>query len=185
MPRSLDPALAAALATNHIRPFFIAELSFKSSIQWLWTGVGNLVWNSQTIVGIGTLGKLGTIQEGTDVNAYGTTVTLSGIDPVFLESSMTDIQPGAQAQIWLGVLNDAGAIVGSPYQIFSGCMDQPTVTWDQDTISITIALESKLLDLSRPTNRRYTSADQRLYYPTDSAFGWVEQLVDQADVWGT
>jgi hypothetical protein len=184
MPRQLDSSMAAALATGHIQPFFMALLSFKSSQQWIWSGVGNLVWNSQNFIGVGSFAKLGTIQEGTDVNAYGTTVTLSGIDPVLLEDCMTDMVPGAQATLWFGLLA-SGAIVGSPYQIFSGTMDQPTVSWDADTISITLALESRMLDLARPSNRRYTSADQRLYFPTDTAFSWVEQLNDLADNWGS
>jgi hypothetical protein len=184
MSRALDPSMAAALSSGLIQPFFMAELSFKSQMQWVWTGVGNLVWNSQTFVGVGSVAKIGTIQEGTDVHAYGTTVTLSGIDPVLLGECMTDMEPGAQATLWLGLMAN-GTIIGSPYQLFSGVMDQPTVSVGTDTISITLALETKMLDLSRASNRRYTSADQRLYHPTDSAFGWVEPLNDQADVWGT
>jgi hypothetical protein len=184
MSRQLDASLAAALATGNISPFFMAQLSFKSQMMWVWTGVGTLVWNAQPFLGVGSVAKIGTIQEGTDVHAYGTTVTLSGIDPVLLGESMTDMEPGAQATLWLGLLSN-GSIIGSPYQLFKGAMDQPTISVGVDTISITLALETRMLDLSRASNRRYTSADQRLYHPTDSAFGWVESLNDQADVWGT
>jgi hypothetical protein len=184
MSRALDPSMAAALATGKISPFFMAQLSFKTQMQWVWTGTGTLVWNSQAFVGVGSVAKIGTIQEGTDVHAYGTTVTLSGIDPVLLGECMTDMEPGAQATLWMGLLAN-GNIIGSPYQLFKGTMDQPTVSVGVDTISITLALETKMLDLSRASNRRYTSADQRHYHPTDSAFGWVESLNDQADVWGT
>jgi hypothetical protein len=177
MPRLLDPSMAAALATGAIQPFFMAVLSFKSKQVWVWTGVGNLVWNSKTFTGVGSFAKVGVIQEGTDVQAYGTTVTLSGIDPDLLGESMTDMQPGAQATLWFGAMAN-GVIIGSPYQLFSGKMDQPTVSVGPDTISITLALETKMLDLQRASNRRYTSADQRLQYPTDTAFSWVEQLED-------
>jgi hypothetical protein len=185
MSRQLDTALAAAISSGDITPFFMAQLSFKTQIQWVWTGVGNLVWSGQTFVGVGSVAKIGTIQEGSVVYAYGTTVTLSGIDPDLLGECLTDMEPGAQATLWFGVLSSAGTIIGSPYQVFSGSMDQPTVSVGVDTISITLALETKMLDLSRASNRRYTSADQRLYFPTDSAFGWVEPLNDMADVWGT
>jgi hypothetical protein len=184
MSRALDPSVAAALASGEIQPFFMAQLSFKTQIQWVWTGVGNLVWNSQTFVGVGSVARIGTIQEGVDVHAYGTTVTLSGIDPVLLGECQTDMVPGAPALLWMGLLAN-GAIIGTPYLLFNGAMDQPTVDFGVDTVSITLALETKMLDLSRASNRRYTSADQRLYHPTDSAFGWVESLNDQADVWGT
>jgi hypothetical protein len=183
MPRQLDTALAAALAAGEIQPFFMALLSFKTSQECVWTGVGNIVWNGQTFTGVGSFAKIGTIQEGDNVQAYGTTVTLSGIDPVLLGDCMTEMVPGAQATLWLGCLS-GGVILGTPYQLFSGTMDQPTVSVGVDTISITLALETKMLDLQRASNRRYTQADQRLYYPTDTGFAGVEVLNDQADIWG-
>lgn len=184
MPRQLNGTMQLALYSGLITPFFAAMLTFKSSTQYVWSGVGNLIWNSQTFVGVGSLAKVGTIQEGTDVQAYGTTVSLSGIDPVLLNECMTDMQPGAPVTLWFGLLSN-GVVVGTPYQIFSGTMDQPTVSINAETLTITLALENRMLDLSRASNRRYTSADQRLYYPNDSAFGWVEQLSDLALVWGT
>lgn len=184
MPRQLDSSMATALASGSIQPFFMAQLSFKTSQQWIWTGVGNLVWNSQTFIGVGSFAKLGTITEGTDVHAYGTTVTLSGIDPVLLGDCLTEVVPGAQATLWFGCMTN-GVIVGSPYLIFKGTMDRPTISMGTDTASVTLALETKLLDLSRASNRRYTQAEQRNRYPTDTAFAGVEILNDQAINWGS
>jgi hypothetical protein len=177
--------MAAALATGVIRPLFMAQLSFKTEVVWCWTGVGNLVWNSQTFVGVGSFAKLGTISEGTDVQAFGTSVTLSGIDPDLLGSSMTGMVPGSQAQLWFGLLSDAGTIIGSPYQLFRGTMDKVSISAGVDSISITLALETKMLDHSRASNRRYTQADQRTRYPTDSSMAGVEALNDQAINWGS
>jgi len=99
MPRNLDPTMAAALATNAICPFFMAVLVFKSTIQYVWTGVGTLNYQNQNYIGVGSAAQIGTIQSGTDVQAYGTTITLSGIDPVMLGECMTDMVPGAQATL--------------------------------------------------------------------------------------
>ena len=67
---------------------------------------------------------------------------------------------------------------------FSGLVDVPTVTPGTDTISISLALENRMIDLARPTMSRYTSADQRLRYPHDSSMAWVEQLSDCSNKWG-
>lgn len=184
MPRNLDSAFATALSSGLIQPFFMAQLTFNSQTEYIWTGVGNLVYNSQTYIGVGSFAKMGSIKEGTDVQAYGTSVTLSGIDPVLLAECMNDIKPGAPAKLWFGGLSN-GNIVGTPYLLFSGTMDQPSVSVGVDTISITLALESRMMNLSIPSNRRYTSADQRLKYPTDIGFSWVEQLNDLALSWGS
>ena len=52
-----------------------------------------------------------------------------------------------------------------------------------ETLEIALKLESRLSNLQRASMRRYTAADQSLYYPTDSGFSWVEQLNDQALRW--
>jgi hypothetical protein len=103
---------------------------------------------------------------------------------VLLAECMGDIKPGAPAKLWFGGLSN-GAIIGTPYLLFSGTMDQPSVSVGVDTISITLALESRMMNLSRPTNQRYSSAGQRLTYPTDLGFSWVEQLNDLALSWGS
>ena len=185
MPRNLDPTFASALGTGNIAPVILVVLTFLSQTCYAWSGVGNLLFNGNTYLGVGSLGKIGAITEGVEVRADGSSVTLSGIDPIYLAESLTDIQLGATAQIWFGLFsNQTGSLVGQPYMVFGGCVDKPTVSPGRDTFTITIALENKLIDLQRLNMRRYTSADQRLQYPDDTAFGWVEQLVDQALIWG-
>lgn len=139
----------------------------------------------QGLGSLGTVGTVGTITEGVDISADGTTVTLSGIDPTILGECLTDVQPGAPAKIWFALVTPDCQLIGTPYLQFSGCIDVPTVTPGTDTVAITLSLESQMLDLGRPTVRRYTSADQRLTYPTDSAFDSVEPLNDTSLIWGS
>ena len=48
---------------------------------------------------------------------------------------------------------------------------------------IATAEANKLSNLMRASMRRYTSADQKLYYPGDTFFDQVEALNDQALLW--
>lgn len=185
MSRALDSSLSAALSSGLIIPVLLVDIAFKSSTQYIWSGVGTLAYNTHNYIGVGSLGKMGSVQEGVDVRADGTSITLSGIDPVLLNDCMTDIKPGAPATIYLGLLTQNGVLIGTPYKLYVGTVDQPKVSIGADTISITVALENRMVDLSRPSMRRYTSADQRLYHPQDSAFAFVEQLNDLALVWGS
>ncbi|MFZ0662534.1 MAG: hypothetical protein WAM66_07580 [Acidobacteriaceae bacterium] len=102
----------------------------------------------------------------------------------FINEALSDVQLGAPAKLWFGLMA-GGALVGTPYLIFSGLVDQPTVDMDAETTTISLALENRLSDLSRPGARRYTAADQRLKYPDDTAFNWVEILNDIALRWGS
>jgi hypothetical protein len=183
MPRDLNPVMQAALASGSIQPFFLAALSFLSPVQYVWTGVGNLVFEGNTYIGVGSFGSFGGVSEGVQVEAQGTSIMLSGLDPVWLDSCLTEFTPGSPAIISFGLMAN-GVIIGTPYQIFVGTMDSPAISIDQTTASITIVLENRMIDLARPSGRLYTSADQRLYFPQDTGFGWVEQLADTSNIWG-
>ena len=182
MPRSLDPSMQAALAAGVVCPAILAQITFATSTEYIWTGIGPLLYDAQTYTGVGSLASLGTVTEGTTVKADGTTVGLSGIDASLYADCMTEIQTGAPAKIWFALLTQ-GVVIGAPYLLFSGLVDQPTIEEDTDAITINLALESRLTNLQRASQRRYTSADQRNYYPDDIGFGWVELLNDTADVW--
>jgi hypothetical protein len=185
MSRNVSSPMLAVVTSNFVRPAFMAALTFRSGTRYVWTGIGNLVYGGNTFRGVGSLGKIGTVSEGTQVRADGTTVSLSGIDPALLSDSLTDIQVGAPAIVYFATVDANSNIVGTPYTLFSGLVDKPLITPGMDDISISLALESLLSNLQRPTQRRWTAADQQLDYPDDSAFNWVEILNDQALRWGS
>jgi hypothetical protein len=367
MSRSLDTTLAAALADANIQPVILANLTFKSGTVYVWSGVGSFTWSGNNYIGVGSLGNISAITEGSSVEAAGMTVTLSGIPlqpgtPVYvpatacpwnpslagnstnyhfgylpeplpwgatapvvvpltltqgelltvtgfgsvtpnnnaapdgpgdtavgpnggwvdadsypggpynggiwgdyastclsdpsasvigagglmgaftdaggnviqplaigtgatltvpagatqlqlgvngntylynagaftatvsiqsavplssqlLSESLDDIQIGAAAQIYFGLFQN-GALLGTPYLAFGGQVDQPNIKVSTDTVSISLALENRLSNLQRASQQRYTAASQQLTYPQDTAFNFVEQLNDEAWVWG-
>jgi hypothetical protein len=162
------------------------DITFATGITHIWSGVGNLLYTGNTYLGVGTMGKVGRISEGVSVTASGTTLSLSGIDPTFYEDTINDINLGAPAVVYMALLNTStGGIIGAPLPLFSGLVDQPTITEDDDTITVMIALETRLTNLQRANVRRYTSADQRNFVSlSDSFFDYVEQLNDVAELWG-
>lgn len=184
MPRNLDSSFAASLSNPVFRPLILAQLTFRSATRYVHTALGNFVWDSKTFVGIGSLGKVGSITEGVNVRAEGTSVGLSGIDPTLSAECLTDIRLGAPANIWLASLDENMGLIGTPYLWFSGTVDKPVQTLSADEMQIVLALENKMINLQRPSVQRYTSADQRLRYPTDISMSWVEQLSDLALVEG-
>ena len=186
--RNLDSGLSAALAAKVLYPAILCMLTFRSATRYIWSGVGTLQYAGNSFTGVGSMGTVAAIREGTTVEAQGTQVTLSGIDPVYLSESLTDIRMGAPAKIWIAALTAQGQMVAA-YQAFAGQVDKPSVAVNTDdsgkkTVSISLALENRLVNLSRASNRRYTNADQRRYYPDDTAFSKVEELNDEALRWG-
>lgn len=174
------------LLSNKIVPCFMAAITFYSMTVYAWTGVGTLVYAGHDYVGIGSFGRISAITEGTDVQAYGMTVELSGIDPTILAETMGDVQQGAPATVYFATLDPVtGAIQGTPYPIFVGTVDKPTLSMGVPTVSISLALESRMSDLQRASLRRYTTADQQGVggYPTDTSMNFVELLNDSSIKW--
>ena len=358
MSRNLDPTLAASLSAGVIQPVLFVQITFNSGVEYVWSGIGDFDFNGHTFKGVGNLGSIGPIGEGSAVKADGTTVTLSGIgysdinvpappvtppappftpaagesvawsfattgaihsssfsipprifnsflgcsgagsntlysgtltilngdsfcptihiewggfaippeiprgatitraypvvrwssnpggfqqvvaspggsitgsvglniapdiNPVIeaqMQNTLTgmssiamfidfvgvavyytgtpltktsliyealqDVRMGAPAKIWYGLMAN-GSLLGTPYLVFSGTVDKPTAQVDEKSASITLALENRLVNLQRANQRRYTAADQKLAYPTDLGFHWVETLEDIALRWG-
>jgi hypothetical protein len=185
MPRNIDPTLLAALSSSYCEPVHLMQIKFRTQTAYAWTGVGDLVWNGNTFKGVGSLGMLGDIKEGTEVRADGTSVLLSGIDPIYLAECLTDVWVGAPAYRWLGAVQPGTrTLIGTPYMLFSGQVDKPTHYTGPDKSTISLALETRLINHTRASNRRLTTVDQRANgYPDDTGFVWVERLNDTALDW--
>ena len=182
MPRNLSSPMITAVTGNDVSPAFLLDLGLVSGDAYVWSGWGSIAANGNTYAGIGSFGAISDVTEGSDVKARGMRVGLSGIDPTLLGDTLGDIQIGAAVTFWLAAFTN-GAVLAT-YPLFVGTVDKPAFNVGPDAFMVTVALETKLANLQRPTNRRYTNADQRVYYPDDIAFAWVETLNDIALIWG-
>src|SRR5665213_2302513 len=157
MPRDISSPMLASLVSNAIRCGFLADITFRSGSQYVWTGIGDLTYGGNLYRGVGSLGKLGAIVESSGVSAAGTSIELSGIDPALLAECLTDIQLGAPVTIYFVLFDGALNILGAPYPLFVGAGDQPAIQIDLDKLAISLKLESRLTNLQRANMRRYTA----------------------------
>jgi hypothetical protein len=67
--------------------------------------------------------------------------------------------------------------------VFTGEMDEMNIQFGADTVTISLAVESRLVDLNRPRIRRYTDADQQSRFSGDLAFEFVTRLQDEDLQW--
>jgi len=182
MPRDIDSTLLAALSAPYVEPVHLAQITFHSQTCYVWSGVGGLAWNGNVFLGVGSLGTLGDYMEGVDLRADGTSLSLSGIDPVWLGEALNDIWLGAPAYRWLGAVEPGTrTLIGTPYLLFAGQVDKPTVNTGADKITITVPLETRLINGERPNGRLYTANDQ---HSNDTGLNWVESLNCIALGWG-
>lgn len=182
--RNLTTNQTAAVTSPVIQWAMLFDLTFADNTYHVWSGVGPLVVGATTYLGVGTAGKVTTISEGTGVEAKGITLTLSGIDPTWLAESIAEVNLASRAKVYLAFFNTAtGSLIDSPLVIFTGIMDGPSFDLDTKTASISIDVESKMVDLNRSRGGRLTDQDQKGRYPNDNSLQWVSYNADRCLIW--
>lgn len=185
MARSLDASFEAATLATLVRPILFVELAFSSGAVRVWSGLGDFAWNGATWTGAGTLMGISAIEETEEVRSAGITLTLSGVPNVMLSVALAEPYQGRPCVVHIGALDtNTNALIGSPYAVFKGRMDQMTIDEGPETSTIALSAESRLVDLERARERRYDHQDQQLVAQGDKFFEYVPSIVEAEIVWG-
>jgi hypothetical protein len=173
-----------------------SSLVFASSTVYVWTGLGNMTWNSMTFVGVGDFASVSAMSENSDVEAKGITIGLSGIPSDMMSEVLTEVRILGNVNIWLALFDNTGALIADPILSYQGKMDAPTLNDDGQTCTAQITVENVLVDLNRPRYRRYTDDDQQLDLAatltalglpsatTDTGFRWGPGIQEMQPYWG-
>jgi hypothetical protein len=180
MSRSLSVALANALDDEVVNPFFAVDLDFSSGSVYFWTGLGDLVIGSKTYLGAGALLNISSVEETTEIEAKGASISMSGIPSSFLTLALTEPYQGRECRIYFGVTNSPTNYI----EIFAGELDQMTILEEAETCTISVTAENVLIKLERPVVRRFTDQDQKSRYPTDKGLEFVASLQNKEIIWG-
>ena len=180
MSRSLTTALSNALDDEVVYPFFAIDLYFQSETVYLWTGYGELVVGAKTYLGAGTLLNISSVEETTEIEAKGATITLSGIPSTILSLALDEPYQGRECRIYFGVTSSPSDYV----EIFSGELDQMNIVEEAESCTISVTAENVLIKLERPVVRRFTDQDQKSRYPSDRGLEYIASLQDKEIFWG-
>jgi len=184
MSRSLSTNNVNAAASEVVRPILLVEIQFDVTPVYLWNGVGNLSWNSQTWIGAGQIMQISEVQETYELRASGFNLSLTGLQIDRLDDAINESYQNRKVLVYQGFLDDSGDLVDDPYILISGRMDVMTISENGDTSTIDVAVENRLIDFERPRRRTYTDQDQKLDYPNDKGFEYVAAIQDISLDWG-
>lgn len=184
MSRALSSAMATALAGSVVRPVLLFQQEFRTGTAHMWTGVGPLSWAGNTWLGIGTLLSISELEENADVSAKGITLSLAGVQSADIQRALSEMARNKPGKLWLALMDENANIIATPKVMFSGKLDTCIVEDGADTCTVSIALESELIDLERPREARLTDAEQQKRYPGDRGLENIAALMDVDIPWG-
>jgi hypothetical protein len=207
MSRDIGAGILSALSATEVQPFFGVQLFFDSGNLYFWTGLGNLTTGGITYVGTGQFLSISDLEETAEISAKGAAISLSGIPSNLISLALTEPYQGRKCKIMFGAIDanrvylqqedgsyilreDGGRIditegdVTPVVELFTGYVDQMTISEQPETSTIAIAVESRLIDLERVRVFRYTDQNQKSRFPNDKGLEFVEDLQDKQFNWG-
>ena len=186
MTRAIATTTETALGLPQAPLGILVDLTTPSGVVHSWSGYGTLEYNGIAYLGVGQLGKVALISETNAVYASGCKLTLEGIDNATISEAL-GLAIGLPATISLAVMSypaGVATVVGTAIPVFSGLTDQARIAEAPTGSTVEIDLESKMAQLQRNREYRYTDQMQRFLYPNDGAFRYVNTLTSYMGTWG-
>lgn len=186
MSRNINNAFITS-SVDLVQPYFAAYLDFSGSAVRVWTGNANKALSDDfgggTYLGVGTFGGISSVTETTEISARGLELTLSGIPSEYVSLALTDNYRGREMALYCVLFNTAMTATSS-FTVFRGRMDQLIITDTGESSTIMVKCESRLIELNRADDVRYTEEAQKLLYPGDTGLQYVSSLADKSIYWG-
>lgn len=175
--------LLAALAADHTRARYFAELEFDGGTERLWTGLGSITTLSNTWQGVGSLASIEGLEEGIELSPYALKLGLSRLDSSFASLAIDEQYHNRAVRLYLGAIDDAGALI-TPGLVFSGEMIevQATVAAEDGDV-VVLTCENELARLDRTANLRYTDTQLQADHSGDLGLQYLAQIADHQAEW--
>jgi hypothetical protein len=173
--RTITTAALAALVAPTVQPVYLVACEFTSGVDYMWTGIGTVVWDGFEWEGMGDLLGVSSITQTAELSAEGISISMSGINAGDVSSAISDVATYLTVDVYLGFLS-AGVIIVDPVHVFSGHLDVPSLQDNGDTATISITAENDLILLTKSSMMRYTNDCQQIFFPLDTGFQYVPSV---------
>lgn len=183
MARDLNPDFENGIQQPVTELAYLVEMDLACSPLYMWTGINTLTYEGKEFLGLGHLGNISSYIESTNVQAEGMSLTMNGIPSEMISTVLSEEMQGRLTTISIALVSNR-QVVGVPYTEFIGRIDVPSIFYGAQNSSITVSLESHLIDFKRRRIRKNTDVDQRIDFPNDDGKIYVISLQKAAIPWG-
>lgn len=185
MSRSINSTLNAEFNKDSLSLIFFIKSVWNSGTVYLWTGYEDITFDGQTWSGAGHLVGISSVNEEAKIHASGVDFQMSGIPGSLVSLILDDARQGNEVSLWVGAIDQSQAIVGTPYKLFQGLMDVPSIQEGASSSTITVTAENRLIELNRANTVRYTDRFQQDRFTGDLGLEYVAGMQNKEVHWGT
>ena len=120
MARNLTSALNTQFTSGSLHVVYFFKSVWSSGTTYIWTGYGDISFDSQTWSGVGHLAGISDIEETNEIRATGATFTLAGVPSSLLGLALGSARQGNEVSLWIGALDTSGTLVIDKYNHYTG-----------------------------------------------------------------
>jgi hypothetical protein len=184
MARTIDNLTKIESKKSTLQSVALVEILHTVSPIRLHTGIGDLIYNSNTFQGIGTLGSISSINENTTMATASVDLSLSGIDTLLINTfNRKDIQ-NSNVTIWHGYIDSSTGALLVPVIVFNGFVNNTSVDIGRDTSVITVNVIDEFTRWQKNFPKRYNNESQTADYPNDILFSRQTEMLQESITWG-
>lgn len=183
MPRTIDNLTKIESKKSTVQSVALVEILHTVSPIRLHTGIGDLIYNSNTFQGMGTLGRISSINENSTMATASVDLSLSGVDTSLISTFNRKDMQNSNVTIWHGYINDLGTLL-VPVVIFNGFVNNSSVDIGRDTSVINLNVIDEFTRWQKNLPKRYNNESQTSDYPNDILFSRQAEMFKETLTWG-
>jgi hypothetical protein len=181
--RVIHPDVITALEQPVIRVAFLCLIEFPAPNRLAFTSLlDDYEFNGETFVGLGNLGSISGLDEGSELNPAEYEVTLSGIADEILQAASSMAYLNHPATVWMMLLDENHQTIGEPMIWSKGLTDGAQISYGKSSV-VSIQVRNRLVDWQRPRVERYTDGDQQAMHAGDKGLEFVADIASKEVEW--
>jgi hypothetical protein len=185
MDRGSTSAFQTEIVKDQNLPFHLVEVYFDDQTVYLTDSYKTITYAGNDYSGVGHFLGFSDIEESTEVVVSNVTLSLSGIDQVWISNALNQDYIDRTIKIRLAFLDASQTLVIDPVLIFEGRMNQPSISEDPDggKSTVSVSATNAWVDFSRKTGRHTNHEEQQIHFPGDKGFEFASEIVKDV-IWG-
>ena len=179
MDRGAAAGIVTELGKVANQPVHLVSVETDEGTLYLSDGYRTITWDGHDWSAVGYFLGFSDIQESASLQVSSVTLSLSGIDQVYVALFLQNHYLDRQVKIYKAFLDADMALIADPVLIFDGRIDQPVISEDPENGTSTVAVKAsdQWVDFERTPGRHTNHAEQQLHFAGDMGFEFADQIV--------
>jgi hypothetical protein len=182
--RTIESSASAVMEGAECPLVLLVEMQLSETVRMA-SAPRTITFGGNDYLGLGNLGTVEPVEDSPG-EYKPLRFNLSAVSTDLLAISLEENIRGQACSVRMAVLDPVTHQVLDAPLAWSGTLDQMPVTLPRDknnSFAIGATAEHRGMTYARPKPLRYTDADQRRLYPTDTSLRFIDAQSNHADAW--